>query len=153
MWDASNGEFLRTFIGHSGGVLPVSLLRNSKCLASPLNERTIKFWDVEDGTCLQMFQIGREIWDVSFSACGLHPHTHIRTFAISTSSPSGPAAHTSQPQTARQDGAGLSSDEVWITQFGACRKDTPRISADILSRVCRRHRHRPWIWAGVDVQH
>jgi WD40 repeat protein len=49
LWDVSSGTELRTFTGHSSGVLSVAFSPDGKTLASGSEDHTIKLWEVESG--------------------------------------------------------------------------------------------------------
>lgn len=49
IWDAVNGELLKTLIGHKGGVCTVTYSPDGKYIASGSRDNTIKIWNVQSG--------------------------------------------------------------------------------------------------------
>ena len=71
LWDIETGEKLKTFTGHSGGVLTVDFSPSGKYLISGSTDQTLKLWDIESGKEVRtMTGHTGSINSVSFSADG-----------------------------------------------------------------------------------
>ncbi|KAF2455365.1 WD40-repeat-containing domain protein [Lineolata rhizophorae] len=116
IWDVtSDGACLQTLEGHRDLVKSVAFSHDSARLASASDDKTVKIWDTRSGACLQTLDIGKRLSEISFDATGSCLHTEIGTIAINASSASYTTPNVTKPQDLRFQGAGVSSDGVWIT--------------------------------------
>jgi len=56
LWNASSGELICTFEGHTDGITSVSFSSDGKKILSGSRDDTIKIWDVESHDCLKTFE-------------------------------------------------------------------------------------------------
>ena len=90
VWDAASGERLRTFEGHTGDVLSLSMSKDSRLVASGSKDKTLRVWDMQTGTCLHTLDgHDDEVSSVCFSADGAwilsgSPDTTLRLWDVST---------------------------------------------------------------------
>jgi WD40 repeat protein/uncharacterized caspase-like protein len=63
LWDAASGQLIRTFEGHSDGVLSVAFSADGTRVLSGGNDRMLKLWDVASGQLIRSF--GRQSAEVS----------------------------------------------------------------------------------------
>ena len=49
VWDADNGQEIKSFPRHGGRVSTVEFFRDGKTLVSGGADRTIRFWDIDEG--------------------------------------------------------------------------------------------------------
>lgn len=68
LWNASSGEPLRKFSGHTDAVLSVQFSRDGRKLLTSSYDHTARLWDVETGKQLQIFH-GHNwwVWTAAFS--------------------------------------------------------------------------------------
>jgi WD40 repeat protein len=71
LWDATTGQLLRTFEGHSAGVTSVAVSANGALLLSGSEDRMLKLWDATTAKLLRTFQ-GHTgpVWSSAFSPDG-----------------------------------------------------------------------------------
>ena len=72
LWDVSTKELVRTFAGHTDGLIGASFSRDGQRLASCGDDNTIRIWDVQTGETIRTIRghTGEKIKDVVFSADG-----------------------------------------------------------------------------------
>ncbi len=61
---------IRKFIGHDQQVNCVALSRDGALALSGSTDRTMRLWDAKTGAELHVFQVGKGVWGVAFSADG-----------------------------------------------------------------------------------
>ena len=66
IWDANNGECIRTLSEHSHFVQSVSWSPDGKYLASGSEDKTVKIWDAKSGQCVETLE-GHSKW--VYSVC------------------------------------------------------------------------------------
>jgi WD40 repeat protein len=49
LWDIATGQLLRTFLGHSGGIMDICFSPDGTRLASASEDQHVKLWDVASG--------------------------------------------------------------------------------------------------------
>ncbi|KAK7463759.1 WD domain protein [Stygiomarasmius scandens] len=73
LWDAHNGEILRTLEGHTEGISDIAWSSDGEFLASASDDKTIKVWSVELGTEAKAL-----IGHTNFVFClNYNPHSNI----------------------------------------------------------------------------
>lgn len=71
LWDATTGQLLRTFEGHSAGVTSVAFSPNGGLLLSGSEDKTLKLWDVTKAEPVRTFQgHAGPVWSIAFSPDG-----------------------------------------------------------------------------------
>jgi len=74
LWDVATGRCLRTFEGHSGGlmgVLSATFSPDGRWALSGGDDKTLKLWDVATGRCLRTFEgQAKVVWSICLSADG-----------------------------------------------------------------------------------
>ena len=68
LWDLAAGALRTTIEGHSRQVRALAFSNSETWLASSSDDQTVRIWDLATGTILQMFDIGSEVVQLSFSA-------------------------------------------------------------------------------------
>jgi WD40 repeat protein len=56
LWDLAGGREIRTFLGHSGGVVSVAIAPDSKTALSGGLDKTLRLWDLANGRELKKFE-------------------------------------------------------------------------------------------------
>jgi WD40 repeat protein len=56
LWNATNGQLLQTFNGHSGGVTSVAFSPDGSRVLSGSGDGTIKLWNATSGQLLLTFE-------------------------------------------------------------------------------------------------
>ena len=64
IWDAGEGECLKTLKGHTGSISSVSFSSDNKLIVSGSFDKSIKIWDSEEGKCLKTLE-GHTDWVLS----------------------------------------------------------------------------------------
>lgn len=70
LWRASDGQLLRTLVGHTDRIDSFVWSHDGRTLASASIDYTIRFWRVADGGLLQTLEMGTVIWDMVGSPDG-----------------------------------------------------------------------------------
>jgi WD40 repeat protein len=70
LWDASNGELIRTFEGHSGGINKVALSPDGGFVVSGSDDHMVRLWDARTGQLINTFDHSGWVSSVTFSADG-----------------------------------------------------------------------------------
>ncbi|OCK75163.1 hypothetical protein K432DRAFT_309153, partial [Lepidopterella palustris CBS 459.81] len=60
--------------GHSDWVWSVTFSHDSARLASASEDSTVKIWDASSGECLQTFDIGKALYNISFDVTCSYLH-------------------------------------------------------------------------------
>ncbi|KAF1960416.1 WD40 repeat-like protein [Byssothecium circinans] len=113
IWDTGNGKRVRTLKGHGFGVTSVAFSSDSTRLASASYNKTVKIWNVNSGDCLQTFDTGKVLDNISFDTTGSCLRTDIGL--IKNISLASDATISMNAQKPLYQGAAVSSDGVWIT--------------------------------------
>jgi len=98
-----------TLEGHRRWVRSVAFSHDSTRLASASSNNTVKIWDASSGECLQTFEIGKALFNISVDTTSSYLHTEIGTIAIDVSSALNMTPSLTDPQNPRYQGLGLSS--------------------------------------------
>ena len=71
LWDAASGQLIRTFEGHSGGVVSVAFSPDGTRVLSGSGDKTLKLWEAASGQLVRTFE-GHSGWvySVAFSPDG-----------------------------------------------------------------------------------
>jgi WD40 repeat protein len=67
LWDVQTGGVIRTFYGHTGYVLSVSISPSHTTIASGSGDRTIRLWDIQTGECHRVLEPQEPVYCVTFS--------------------------------------------------------------------------------------
>ncbi|EXA31288.1 hypothetical protein FOVG_17412 [Fusarium oxysporum f. sp. pisi HDV247] len=118
IWDAATGECLRTLEGHTRAVSSVAYSDDAFRVASASWDKTVKIWDVATGRCLRTLEVGRVLYNVSFSNTGSQLCTDLGSIDLElpfTLDPMSPSMAIAVQRPCRQ-GYGISPDGTWITR-------------------------------------
>ncbi|WYZ42896.1 hypothetical protein EsH8_VI_000595 [Colletotrichum jinshuiense] len=119
IWDSTTGQCLHTLEGHSKTATSLAFLGDDLQLASASDDNTVKVWDITTGRCLQTFQVGRSLWDLSFSKIDQQLCTEMGIIDIgrvSTTSTGTSSSLSDVVEIPRFYGYGISADNAWITR-------------------------------------
>ncbi|KAH7187188.1 quinon protein alcohol dehydrogenase-like superfamily [Fusarium oxysporum] len=111
IWDTMTGQCLRTLKGHNGFV-------SSVAFSDDATWATVKIWDVATGRCLRTLEVGRVLYNVSFSNTGSQLCTDLGSIDLElpfTLDPMSPSMAIAVQRPCRQ-GYGISPDGTWITR-------------------------------------
>ena len=73
LWDASTGQEVRTFIGHSHSIYGVAFSPDGRYILTASADRTAKLWDVATGQEVRTLSGHSDaVWSVAFSRDGKH---------------------------------------------------------------------------------
>ncbi len=70
LWDASNGQIIRSFAGHSKQIYSVAFSSDGSSILSGSKDYTLKLWRVADGNLTRTFDHADEVTSVAFSRDG-----------------------------------------------------------------------------------
>ncbi len=70
IWDADNGQEIRTLKGHSDGVWSMAFSPDGRQLATASNDGTVKVWDAATGQMIHSLQAHGSVMSVAFSPDG-----------------------------------------------------------------------------------
>ncbi|AFY62724.1 NB-ARC domain-containing protein [Synechococcus sp. PCC 6312] len=70
MWDVTTGQRQLTLAAHQGLALGVAFSPTSEVLATASFDRTLKFWQIPTGVCLQVISTPAPIWSGCYSIDG-----------------------------------------------------------------------------------
>ena len=67
LWDTASGKEIRTFIGHTHGILSICFSNDGRWLLSGSEDKTVKLWDVNTGRNIKTFKHKKAVESVIFS--------------------------------------------------------------------------------------
>jgi WD40 repeat protein len=56
LWEAASGRRLRSFEGHTKGIIAVCLSADGRCALSSGHDKSVRLWDVASGKCIRLFE-------------------------------------------------------------------------------------------------
>ncbi|MDS3859526.1 WD40 repeat domain-containing protein [Thermosynechococcaceae cyanobacterium BACA0444] len=70
MWDVATGTRQLTLAAHQGLALGIAFSPNSQVLATASFDRTLKFWQIPSGVCLEVISTPAPVWSGCYSVDG-----------------------------------------------------------------------------------
>ena len=108
----------RTLHGHDGAVWAVAYASDDRRLASAASDRTARVWDVLDGVCVQVLDIGVSLASIAFGVGDQYLRTEIGRIKLDTTA----TTDASKPEGADplewQHDYALSADKCWVSDRG-----------------------------------
>jgi WD40 repeat protein len=107
-----------TLHGHDGAVWAVAYASDDRRLASAASDRTARVWDVLDGVCVQVLDIGVSLASIAFGVGNQYLRTEIGRIKLDTTAATDAGKPGGADPLEWQHDYALSADKCWVSDKG-----------------------------------